>query len=331
MVGRGTAVGTLAGLSPEQATPEFLWLDLTRKCQLKCVHCYNTSGPDGTHGTMTREHWISVLDQAADCGVRRVQLIGGEPALYPHAAELLTHALSLGLHVECFSNLVHVPDEWWDLFMREGVSLATSYYSDRAGEHDAITGRRSHARTRANIEKAARLGIPLRVGIIGDNEQRIDAARRDLESLGVTRIGADYVRAFGRGAQGQVANDPANLCGGCGTGRASIGPNGEVSPCVFSGWMGVGNVQDAPLAAVLSGGAMAEANRTIRQAVRRAGHGPERMSGAGHGDPQCYPDQAPCFPAQSPCTPDGHVPPACSPDDGECSPGYESTFCNPRR
>lgn len=38
-----------------------LWLDLTRRCQLECGHCYNDSGPKGTHGSMEREDWLGVL------------------------------------------------------------------------------------------------------------------------------------------------------------------------------------------------------------------------------------------------------------------------------
>lgn len=279
--------------SATHTTPQLLWLDLTRKCQLNCVHCYNASGPDGTHGSMTREHWISVLDQSSDCGVRAVQLIGGEPTLHPDAAELVRHALSLGLAVEVFSNLVHVSAEWWALLRREGVTLATSYYSDQAAQHDTMTGRRSHGRTRTNIEKAVRLGIPLRVGIIAvDDAQRVNEARRELESMGVVRIGVDRVRPFGRGAHDRTP-DAAGLCGRCGTARAAIGPDGEVSPCVFSGWMGVGNIQDTPLADILSGAAMAQANASIRR-VHRA----------------------------SDCGPGGN--------DDECRPGYPGTECSPR-
>ncbi len=284
----------------------FLWLDLTRICQLACSHCYNASGATGTHGTMTREDWISVLDQAAAAGVRRVQLIGGEPTLHPHAAELVEHALALGLHVEVFSNMTHVSGRWWELFQRDGVTLATSYYSDQAEQHNAITGRPSHARTRANIAEAVERGSPLRVGIItGDDDQAADAARRDLQTLGVTRIGTDRVRAFGRGAQGREP-DPGNLCGRCGTGRAAVGPNGEVSPCVMSGWMSVGNVQTSPLVDIVRGTAMAEATATIRNAT----------GGGGSDDNDCQPDT---IPPPAPCEPDNY-----------CGPGPLSG-CNPRR
>ncbi|MDT0307918.1 radical SAM/SPASM domain-containing protein [Streptomyces sp. DSM 44917] len=311
---------SIGALGVERPATEFLWLDLTRKCQLACVHCYNASGPEGTHGTMTREDWVDVLDQAVACGVRDVQLIGGEPTMHPDALELAGHALALGLGVEIFSNLVRVTDEWWALFQREGVTLATSYYSAEAGEHDAMTRRRSHARTRANIERAVGLGIPLRVGIIGDSRRTIDAARRDLEALGITRIGVDHIRAFGRGAREQ-APDAAGLCGQCGTGRACVGPEGEVSPCVFSGWMGVGNVQDAALADILGGAAMAQANATIRSAV-----GAERA---------CRPDKQDCAPKNNcrpkePCQPDQACRPRCGPNT-ECGPGYPSNECDPKR
>ncbi|GAA2432058.1 hypothetical protein GCM10010191_52470 [Actinomadura vinacea] len=265
----------------EQAKPRMLWLDLTRKCQLSCSHCYNSSGPEGDHGTMTIKDWTRVLDEAAGCGVQQIQLIGGEPTMHPAGAQLVEHALGLSLRVEIYTNLVHVSAEWWGLFQRDGVSLATSYYSDQAEVHNAVTGRPTHARTRANIERALTLDIPLRAGIIDTGDgQSVQEAWRDLEALGVTQIGIDRVRRFGRGADGH-APDMTQLCGNCGTDRAAIGPNGEVSPCVFtSDWMSVGNVHRDPLAAIVGGTAMAEANASIRGTAR---------SGVCEPDQECKP------------------------------------------
>jgi MoaA/NifB/PqqE/SkfB family radical SAM enzyme len=317
-------VNVTTAQAPGTAAPPtgFLWLDLTRKCQLACVHCYNASGPDGTHGTMTREHWLAVLDQAAACDVRQVQLIGGEPTMHPHAAELVEHGLDLGLGVEVFSNLVHVTARWWKLFRRDGVTVATSYYSDLAAEHNAMTGRPSHARTRANIRTAIRLGVSLRVGIIsGSDSQRVAEARAELESLGVTRIGVDHVRPFGRGAD-EREPDPGALCGRCGTGRAAIGPGGEVTPCVFSDWLAVGNVRESPLADILGGAEMAEANAVIRGAMRKGDCRPRSKE-------ECRPDAAPpCYPDRAPCGPD-HTPIIPCRPDKECQPGYPTDKCIP--
>ncbi|MFI6346043.1 radical SAM protein [Streptomyces sp. NPDC050560] len=109
----------------DESLTEFLWLDITRKCQLECSHCYNSSGPDGDHGSMSREDWFMLLDQAADTGVSAVQLIGGEVTMHPHGREIAAHALGLGLQTEVYSNLVHITPEWWRLLQHEGASLAT--------------------------------------------------------------------------------------------------------------------------------------------------------------------------------------------------------------
>ena len=78
----------------------FLWLEITGKCQLECVHCYAGSSPRGTHGEMVFDDWKRVISEAADAGVQHVQFIGGEPTLHPHLDELVDHALGARLRVE---------------------------------------------------------------------------------------------------------------------------------------------------------------------------------------------------------------------------------------
>jgi hypothetical protein len=43
--------------------------------------------------------------------------------------DLARHALSAGLTVHIYSNLVHVTPAMWDLFSTPGVRLSTSYYA----------------------------------------------------------------------------------------------------------------------------------------------------------------------------------------------------------
>jgi MoaA/NifB/PqqE/SkfB family radical SAM enzyme len=112
---------------------------------------------------MTIEAWRKVIAAAVGLGITSVQFIGGEPTLHPGFTRLLEHAIDVGLRVEVFSNLVRVDRESWSLYGHPSVSLATSYYSDLAAEHETVTGRRgSHARTRANIAEAVRRQIPIR-------------------------------------------------------------------------------------------------------------------------------------------------------------------------
>ncbi|MFI7025182.1 radical SAM protein [Micromonospora sp. NPDC049900] len=277
----------------------FVWLEITGRCQLNCWHCYADSGPAGGHGSMTSQDWRRVIDQSAELGVRMVQFIGGEPTLHPHLPDLLGHALSVGMQVEVFSNLVHVTTALWELFDQPGVRLACSYYSDQVGQHAAITRRAgSYARTRANIGEAVRRSIPLRVGVIDmGGGQRADEAVTELRDLGVATVSLDRLRHVGRGVRGG-AEGVEQLCGNCASGVLAVGADGVVWPCVFSRWLPVGNVREADLAAILAGRRTQQVRAELEAVFSKQPCAP-RCAPA-----RCQPTCAPsCSPSCSPCAP----------------------------
>jgi MoaA/NifB/PqqE/SkfB family radical SAM enzyme len=235
--------------------PRMLELELTGKCQLRCTHCFGNFGPQGDPSTMTAGDWKSVIDQAAAIGVRVIQLIGGEVTLDPCLPELGLHALDRGLLVNVYSNLVKVPEDVWDLLARPGASLSTSWYSADPAVHEQVTGSRAAWRlTRRSIVRAVKAGIPLRVSIVGVlPEQDLEAAEADLRSIGATSIRVRPVQALGRAASDGNDQDPAQLCGHCGSGHATILASGQLAPCGMSRWLGFGSARDTPLAELLAG------------------------------------------------------------------------------
>ncbi|MFJ4880316.1 radical SAM protein [Streptomyces sp. NPDC088745] len=235
--------------------PGLLELEITRRCQLTCrSHCYAEAGPTQGHGSMTTDEWKRIISEAAALGTERIQLIGGEPTLHPDFAELVEHALSSGLEVLVYSNLYHVRAAHWKHFTRPGVSLATSYYADTDDGHDRVTGRTgSHAATRANIAEAHRRGIHVRVGIVDVLEgQRVAEARADLQSLGITDIHTDRVRAVGNAAKGTALPSTSALCGRCANGIAAVLSDGTVTPCVLGRFLPAGHVQGNTLQGVFA-------------------------------------------------------------------------------
>jgi MoaA/NifB/PqqE/SkfB family radical SAM enzyme len=249
---------TAASKEPPEI-PSFLELEITQFCQLKCAHCYSESGPHGGRGTMTAGDWRRVMDQAAALGVETVQFIGGEPTLDADMPALVQYALHIGLNVDIYTNLVHVTADMWDLFTRPGVSVGFSWYSADPGKHAEVTGSRaSYGRTRANIREAVRRGVRLRAGLVEVvYGQGIDAAMDELRELGVTSMGADRSRGVGRAAHG-TAPAVSELCGRCGKGRAAIGMDGQVTPCVLGRFLVAGNVKDTPLTDIFAGAAWHE-------------------------------------------------------------------------
>ncbi|MEA5360377.1 radical SAM protein [Amycolatopsis sp., V23-08] len=266
---------------------DLVWLEITGKCQLMCVHCYAESTPTTPHGPMSRDDWIRVIDEAAALGVAKVQFIGGEPTLRPELPDLIGHATASGLRVEVTSNLVRLSARMWAAAALPGVELGTSYYSDDPAEHDEIVGRRgSHARTTATIKTALAQDISVNVGVIDVRAgQRVAAAQETLRDLGVTRIAVDRMRHFGRGASGR---GPAvgELCGRCAKGVAAVLPDGSVTPCPMSRWLSFGNVRETSLATLIRG---AEARRIRASIAEKTTWTGNCASGSGGGGGGCTP------------------------------------------
>jgi MoaA/NifB/PqqE/SkfB family radical SAM enzyme len=310
--------------------PVFAWLEITGFCNLACRHCYADSSPQGTHGDMTDTDWLRVIDELGAMGVRDVQFIGGEPTLHPGLPRFIEHAHRKGMRIEVFSNLTHVRAEVWDVLRLPGVRLAFSYYSDDADDHDDVTeARGSHARTRANLQRARELGVPLRGSVINVlQEQRGPAAEGELLRLGIRDVRTDRVRPFGRGADG-ARPDLNKLCGMCGRAKFAVSPDGSVWPCVFARWMNLGNVHEQSLPRIYGGLAMAAARAELEAAF------PDSAVRTG---PTCLPDCNPAFESCSPqtvcapdaaCGPSGASGPRLAPDRSVryANPGVSGTNC----
>lgn len=147
----------------------FLWLELTSRCNLRCIHCYAESGPTlGSDDVLATKDYESLIDEAASLGCRRLQFIGGEPTLHPDLPKLIAHARSRAYEfVEVFTNATHISDRLLDCFIDHDVAIANSFYSNDPAIHDAITKRPgSHAVTLRNLKRFLAAGLTVRAGIV---------------------------------------------------------------------------------------------------------------------------------------------------------------------
>jgi Fe-coproporphyrin III synthase len=68
----------------------------TRRCNLRCLHCYSLSGPHERE-ELPVEMLLSAIDDAAAEGYDAVSVSGGEPLLYKGLADVLAHAKGRGM------------------------------------------------------------------------------------------------------------------------------------------------------------------------------------------------------------------------------------------
>ena len=165
-----------ATLEDADGALSFLWLELTGRCNLQCVHCYTESDPwSGHRDLLSAEDYEDVMSQAYALGCRQVQLIGGEPQLNPSFDRLLRRSVEIGFEfVEVFSNLTRLSGETLDFSAGNGIHFdephsvmcpsGTGVCSYTAGGHryaDAILSGLAQLQGLSYVSAPANVGVPV--------------------------------------------------------------------------------------------------------------------------------------------------------------------------
>ena len=90
--GSGERAGDVVPKQAAERRPIVVW-NITRACNLKCVHCYNDSGPEKAANELETKEAKGVLDDLAGFGVPCVLFSGGEPLMRGDLFELLELSL----------------------------------------------------------------------------------------------------------------------------------------------------------------------------------------------------------------------------------------------
>jgi AdoMet-dependent heme synthase len=117
--------------------PLTVHLDLTYRCNERCVHCYLDHED---HGEMTTSEIKDLLDQLAEAGVFFLTLSGGEILMRKDFFEILEYARMRGFCVKLKTNAVLIREKEAERIRDLAVeSIQISIYSHRPEVHDAIT------------------------------------------------------------------------------------------------------------------------------------------------------------------------------------------------
>ena len=167
--------------------PLSVQLDLTYRCNERCVHCYLDHND---HGEMTTVEIKHLLDEMADAGVFILTFSGGEIFLRKDFFEILEYARwQRQFCVKLKSNAVMIREREAARLREIGVeSIQISIYSHRAEVHDAITlvpGSLERSLDAARFLKAQGLRVIFANVLMMQNAQDYPGVRALAEELGV--------------------------------------------------------------------------------------------------------------------------------------------------
>jgi radical SAM protein with 4Fe4S-binding SPASM domain len=137
-----------------------LQIELTNRCNERCVHCYIPHEKKITHIESALVY--SIIAQCRSIGLQTITFSGGEPMLHTGFAGFLDAANWNHLKINVFSNLTLLDESIAFKLKTCNVKVQVSLYSIDAGIHDSITGvRGSCEKTKQGIEILAKYGIEI--------------------------------------------------------------------------------------------------------------------------------------------------------------------------
>ena len=118
--------------------PKWIAWEITRRCNLKCVHCRSSSGLEAKgHPDFTLDEAKRVLDDIASYAKPVVVLSGGEPLLRPDVFEIATHGTGLGLRMCLATNGTLVTQEICGKIKAAGIKMVSLSLDGASAEvHD---------------------------------------------------------------------------------------------------------------------------------------------------------------------------------------------------
>ncbi|HEV8617448.1 MAG TPA: radical SAM protein [Methylomirabilota bacterium] len=266
--------------SVARGIPLSMHIDLTMRCNEKCIHCYRVveSRPE-----LSTDELRHLLDELADLGTLYVTFSGGEVFLRPDLFAVIEHAKARRFDVRLKSNALLVTEASARRLRALGVrQVDVSLYSADAAVHDSVTlVPRSLERTLEGVAhlKAAGVGVKLNCPLMTVNVSGYRAVRELADRLEVAwgfdpmitakndgdtapvmlRIGGRDLRRIlldpelgldPGPAEGPVVRaDIDEIPCGAGHNAGYVSAYGDVSPCVAMPIV-CGNVRDEPFAEI---------------------------------------------------------------------------------
>ncbi len=187
----------------EDKKPVVVW-NVTRRCNLRCVHCYSQSEDRDYSGELSTEEGIHVLDDLAQMGCPVVLFSGGEPLIRHDILELIRHAVKKGMRAVVSTNGTLITSKLASKLRSLGLSYVGISLDGIGNHHDAFRGvPGSFSKALKAIRNCQQVGLKvgLRFTISKRNFQDIPAIFDLVEHERIPRICFYHLVYSGRGSQ----------------------------------------------------------------------------------------------------------------------------------
>jgi len=154
-----------------------LRISLTQRCNFNCFFCHQ-EGESGPNGEVTPDEIEAVVSVAAELGINKIKLTGGEPLLRDDVVEIVRRISPYVDEVSMTTNGYMLKEKACNLKEAGLKRVNISFHSTDPEKFCKIIGRDSVQAVREGIEEAIRCGLsPLKLNMVvmkGINDEEIE-------------------------------------------------------------------------------------------------------------------------------------------------------------
>lgn len=193
-------------MRPFDQAPFIVIWELTRACELACLHCRAEAQPIPDPRQLSTEEGFRLLDQIKEFGDPVVVFTGGDPLMRPDLYELISYGVKKGLKMSMTPSATpHVTKEAMQKAKDSGLSRwAFSIDGSNADIHDSFRGvSGSFDLTMRSIEYLHELGLPIQINttVSRYNLKDLDNLAELMVKLKVVLWSVFFLVPTGRGKQ----------------------------------------------------------------------------------------------------------------------------------
>jgi len=183
--------------------PVVVW-NVTRRCNLRCVHCYSQSEDRNYGGELSFAEGKTLIDDLAEFGSPVILFSGGEPLIRPDILDLIRYATEKGLRAVVSTNGTLITEKVAAQLKEIGLSYVGISLDGLEEVHDAFRGfHGTFARAMKAIKNCQDVGLKvgLRFTINKRNFQDIAGIFDLVEEKKIPRICFYHLVYAGRGTE----------------------------------------------------------------------------------------------------------------------------------
>ncbi len=185
------SVGSPPKMAPGVGPPLWLLLELTYRCPLHCVFCYNPTDFAAVGAELPASEWIRVLREARALGAVQLGLSGGEPLARDDLEPIVAEAHALGFYVNLITSGVGMTEERIGALKHAGLDHIQLSFQDSTRElNDFLSSTRTFELKAKVAELIRRYDYPMVLNVV--------LHRLNIDHVGeilamAERMGAQYV------------------------------------------------------------------------------------------------------------------------------------------